>query len=203
MLRGGKVPVGDPHSPRTDLGVHTPPKLAVPPSVTRCSIVTGSGSRSVRLAPKRSCSVPGEVRLGEPYDEETFTRFLSLERRRSDRSGRPFFLLIVDLKERPGVSARIDETVASQLFLGLRTTLRETDFVGWYRKGCVVGAVLTESRNRPRKDVALVVRQRVAKVLGARFTSDVAERIRVGVYQHLQSERIESTDVQKLGLGRS
>jgi hypothetical protein len=129
---------------------------------------------------------------GEAHNEEAFQYLLWIERKRSERSGRTFLLMLVGLTETPGVSARIDPTVAAALFSGLRLCLRETDFAGWYREGRVAGAVLTESRNRPGTDVSRLVGQRVSGVLCARLPSDVARRLRVRVYQEPESERIES-----------
>jgi hypothetical protein len=145
-----------------------------------------------------SCGVALEGRLGEPYDEEAFGCFLSIERKRCERSDRTFFLILVELTEEPGVSTRIDPRVASKLFLGLHSCLRETDFIGWYREGRIAGAVLTESPNRPRTDVSLGVGQRVSEALAACLPSHLARRLRVRVHQHPESGRIESTRIGQL-----
>src|SRR2546422_1060554 len=44
-------------------------------------------------------------RLGQAYNEQAFRYFLAIERKRSERSGHPFLLLLVDLKEQEGASA--------------------------------------------------------------------------------------------------
>src|SRR2546427_11929887 len=85
-----------------------------------------------------------EGRLGHAYNEEAFRYFLAIERKRSERSNRPFLLLLVDLKKQQGMTARIDADVAARLFSGLWLCLRETDCVGWFREGRVAGALLTQ-----------------------------------------------------------
>src|SRR5437773_6899511 len=54
----------------------------------------------------------------ETYNEEAFQYFLDVEERRSERSSRPFLLLLADLNGRPGTSLRMDPDVAAKLFSG-------------------------------------------------------------------------------------
>ena len=144
-----------------------------------------------------SCGVALEGRLGQAYNEQAFRYFLAIERKRSERSGCPFLLLLVDLKEQSGVSVRIDPMVALTLFSALWLCLRETDCVGWYREERVAGAVLTELGDRRPTEVCRLVGQRVSGVLCEGLPSNVAHRLHVRVYHHPGSERIDS------GLGLS
>jgi hypothetical protein len=137
------------------------------------------------------CSVALEGRRGQAYNEEAFRYFLAIERKRSERSGRPVILLLVDVNDRPEARMPIDSMLARRLFSGLWRCLRDSDFVGWYREGRVAGAVLTESRNRPRTEVARLVSQRVRETLCAHVPSDVARRLRVRVHQDREAENIE------------
>src|SRR3989442_10443803 len=82
-------------------------------------------------------------RLGQAYNEQAFRYFLAIERKRSERSGHPFLLLLGDLKDQDGASANFDSIVANNLFSNLRLFLRETDFVCWYREWHLAAAVLT------------------------------------------------------------
>jgi hypothetical protein len=131
------------------------------------------GSRGVAL----------EGRLGQAYDEEAFLYFLAIERKRSERSGCHFLLLLVDLKEEPGLSVRIAPTVASKIFSRLWLCLRETDFLGWYREERVAGAVLTHFATGPLQEACAEVGQRVSAVLCEGLPGNVARRLQVRVYQ--------------------
>src|SRR5207249_10194531 len=102
------------------------------PGSKRCHTATAS-ARDGAVSDRCACGVALEGRLGEAYNEEAFRYFLAIERKRSERSGRPFLLLLVDLKEQSGVTVRIDPMVAPKLFSALWLCLRETDCVGWYR----------------------------------------------------------------------
>lgn len=118
------------------------------------------------------------------YDEDTFRYLLTAERKRADRSGRPFFLLTVQAAERPGQGVRLDPAVAGRLFGALSLALRETDFVGWYRGERVAGAVLTELGEASRSERAAVVGERVGAALRAELAPDVLRRLQVTVYRY-------------------
>src|SRR5580765_6227311 len=79
---------------------------------------------------------------GEAYNEEAFQYLLSVERKRFERSNQPLFLMLVELDSQRG-QASMDAPVAAKVFAGLGDLLRETDMIGWYREGRVVGALLT------------------------------------------------------------
>jgi len=131
------------------------------------------GSRGVAL----------ESRLGQAYDEEAFLYFLAMARKRSERSGSPFLLVLVDLNEEPGASVRIAPTVSARIFSCLWLSLRETDVVGWYREERVAGAVLTHLAVGSMLDVRGEVSQRVTDGLREALPPHVARRLQVRVYQ--------------------
>lgn len=132
-----------------------------------------------------------EGRLGHAYNEQAFRYLLTIERKRSERSGCPFLLLLIDLKEQEGASTPLDAMVTSKLISNLWPCLRETDFVGWYHKERVAGAVLTELRNGRAMEVSSLIGKRVSARLYERLSSDVARRLRVRIYQHPELERID------------
>ena len=144
-----------------------------------------------------SCGIALEGRLGQAYNEQAFRSFLAIERKRSERSGCPFLLLLVALKEQSGVTVRIDPMVAPKLFSALWLCLRETDCIGWYREERVAGAVLTELGDRHPTEVCRLIGQRVSGVLSEGLPANVAHRLQVRVYQHPESGRTDS------GLGLS
>lgn len=130
-----------------------------------------------------SCGIAIEGRLGQAYNEEAFRYLLAVERKRAERSGRPFLLLLVTLQGQGGVGVRIDARVASGLFSGLCLRLRETDLIGWYHEGRVAGALLTELGEAARGDVARLIEERIRGVLGDRLPWNVARRLDVRVHQ--------------------
>lgn len=133
---------------------------------------------------------PQKVKRGQcggqsdPYDEAAFQYLLGVEQRRSDRSGRPFLLILIGRPEVPGEESRIDPEVAVTLFSRLSNSLRETDFIGWYQFGHLAGAVLTELGEGARLDILEIVRHKVSGDLFEGLPSDVARRLRVQVSRY-------------------
>jgi lipopolysaccharide/colanic/teichoic acid biosynthesis glycosyltransferase len=74
--------------------------------------------------------------------EESFHRIISLERKRSERSQRPFVLLLIDtarnqLADKQGL-------ILLDMLASLQGATRETDVMGWYKSDSVVGVMFTE-----------------------------------------------------------
>jgi hypothetical protein len=119
----------------------------------------------------------------DTYNEETFQYFLDVEQKRSERSSRPFLLLLAHLNDQPEVSARMAPDVAAKLFFGLRLCLRDTDFMGWYRQERVVGAVLTQRSEPAMEDGFWRLRARVTEALGEQLPRGLADRLQLQVHQ--------------------
>ena len=74
--------------------------------------------------------------------EGAFQRLISLERKRSERSQRPFVLLLIETgRSLPGEK---NGRVLLDMLTALQVATRETDVTGWYRKNSVVGVMFTE-----------------------------------------------------------
>lgn len=114
-------------------------------------------------------------------NEEAFHYFLAMERRRSQRSGRCFLLLVAKLKE--SSETRIDSTGAFRLFSALQLTLRESDVIGWYREDRILGALLNQPSADVQMDVARIVHERVSKAFYEHLGSDIARRLQIRVYE--------------------
>jgi hypothetical protein len=126
-----------------------------------------------------------ESQLQQVYPEDVFRHLVAVERTRSERSGRPFALLLVDLRpEARGSSALLHPLVARRIFAGLEHCLRETDYMGWYRAEAVVGAVLTELPDGPDVVAPNNVAARANRVLSQSLPSRVANRIRLRLHLH-------------------
>lgn len=125
----------------------------------------------------------GSEQAYEALNEEAFRHFLTIERKRAERSGRSMLLLLVEFKSEREGDNQMDLWVASKLFSGLTTCVREVDFIGWYRSGRVAGAVLSQGADTPGQDVAQQIGERVAQILSERLPSQVRQRLQVRVLQ--------------------
>jgi len=122
-------------------------------------------------------------------DEDTFHYLLNIERKRATRSGRAFYLLLVDLKDEGRLGMRIDGVVAFKLFSGLGRCLRGTDLIGWYRADHVIGAVLAECGTEHEAEVPRLVRQRLEAILSEVLPPDLACRLRVRIRHQTGARR--------------
>lgn len=75
-------------------------------------------------------------------EEEHFVKMLRVERRRSERSGRPFLLIRVAQRGEDGSGQR--QELLSAVVALLHSSIRETDALGWYEQDAVLGAMFTE-----------------------------------------------------------
>src|ERR1700730_9309234 len=113
------------------------------------------------------------------HEDCYFLQLLYLERRRSERSSRPLCLIllegtgIVDLADR--------ETAFRQVFEQLRTSIRETDIIGWYKHNGTL-AVLLSDLNSADKTVVNNVRTKVSDAVTLALTPDLVRHIRISVH---------------------
>jgi lipopolysaccharide/colanic/teichoic acid biosynthesis glycosyltransferase len=78
----------------------------------------------------------------EVLSEGAFQRLISLERKRSERSQRPFVLLLID--SGPSLSGEKNGLILLEMLAALQEATRETDVTGWYKTNAVMGVMFTE-----------------------------------------------------------
>jgi lipopolysaccharide/colanic/teichoic acid biosynthesis glycosyltransferase len=111
----------------------------------------------------------------EVLPEGAFHRVIALERKRSERSRRPFVLLLVDSGRNPlsGESRRILDDLLSALQSGTR----ETDVTGWYEEDVIVGVMFTEIDTDENRVLSTIL-TRVGAMLRERLSSEQFNRIK-------------------------
>ena len=80
------------------------------------------------------------------FVEEYFSELLTYERKRTERSKRPFLLMLLDID---GFSASSNgsngkEGAVKKIASALFSSTREIDVKGWYKNGSVIGVLFTE-----------------------------------------------------------
>ena len=100
--------------------------------------------------------------------EDSFQRMISLERKRSERSRKPFLLMLVDM----GGYVPTERTtkVLGNILSALAVSTRETDVTGWYKHSSVVGVMFTEIGLEDRAPVLGTVITRVSETLKSALT---------------------------------
>jgi lipopolysaccharide/colanic/teichoic acid biosynthesis glycosyltransferase len=102
-----------------------------------------------RFRNQRSILHEGNSGLGM-LPEQLFMKLLCLERRRTERSGRRFVLLLLDagkLLEPPNAVA------LEKLLSAISQSTRDTDLKGWYKDGSIIGVIFTEVGSADDKSI--------------------------------------------------
>jgi lipopolysaccharide/colanic/teichoic acid biosynthesis glycosyltransferase len=97
------------------------------------------------------------------FSEDQFRIALSMERRRSERSKKPFLLMRATLsssKSREGLRQVADRAI--QL---LSNSIRATDILGWHQDGKVLGVIFTELGSADKDTALSALKTRMAAVL--------------------------------------
>ena len=96
-------------------------------------------------------------------DEEVLHEAISLERKRTERSKRPFLLMLLDIE-----SLAADNKNGNQLAAVvsvLSSSIRETDTSGWYKNKSVIGVVFTEIGFEAQQAIVGAIVARIRGVL--------------------------------------
>jgi hypothetical protein len=88
----------------------------------------------------------------------------------------------------------MDEQVTHALVPILSGVLRETDYIGWYRDGHVLGGVLTALGDHSREEVSSRVEQRFWWRIGKEYSLREFTRLRVRFVQGPDLLRIDTVD---------
>jgi hypothetical protein len=91
--------------------------------------------------------------------EKEFHRVISLERKRTEHTRRPFLLMLVDMGGRGPFEK--PETVVS----ALSGFTSNTDFAGWYKTNSVLGAIFREFEPDDRNAILSAMMTRVSETL--------------------------------------
>lgn len=98
----------------------------------------------------------------EMFAEEVFMKKLGVERKRTERSGRRFVLMLLDssrLFRGPSREEALRRTISA-----LAQSIRETDIKGWYAKS-IIGVIFTEIGTSDGTDVAKALLNKVTAAL--------------------------------------
>jgi hypothetical protein len=148
------------------------------------SLFTPDGQH--RAARNRSIT-PGSV-----YHEEAFHYLLKAEAKRSQRSGQGYHILLVYRSEAQGVITPMHVYVSGVVLDALAHSLRETDYIGWYRDGHVIGGVLTVVGQDSIADVFKRVQQRLEEILFAKLGSEESRSFHLGLCQQHELHDFEA-----------
>jgi lipopolysaccharide/colanic/teichoic acid biosynthesis glycosyltransferase len=123
-------------------------------------------------------SIPASQRLA--LDEETFRRTIAIERKRTERSTTPFLLMLLELTNHESLEknkATLDTIVSA-----LMASSRDTDIVGWYTQGAIVGVMFTGLIGNDRTSIADMIINRVSATLLDELTPETFQQVRISFH---------------------
>jgi len=135
--------------------------------------VSGSTRRSFV---KRSGAENERTVLGE----EAFHRMISIERKRTERSRKPFLLMLLDggNQQQSTKSSKALNSVVSALL----ASTRETDITGWYEDGIVVGVMFTDLESDDKTVTLSTMLARVSATLRDNLTFEQFNQISISFH---------------------
>lgn len=146
----------------------------------------GSGLNSLALEVK-----PAAER--DVLAEESFQKMISLERKRTERSGKPFLLMLVDMGDHP-LSAKTSK-ILSHILGALALTTRETDVTGWYKQDVMVGVMFTDIGLDDRASILGTLITRVSETLRRQLTLEQFNGVSISF--HLYPEEWDHDSPQR------
>ena len=124
-----------------------------------------SGSNGLSLAPLPEASSSEDRGI---LNADAFRRMITLERKRSERSRKPFMLLLLDMGDR--LPSEKNGKILGKILTALAGSTRDTDVTGWYADHCVVGVMFTEIATGDSSSVPTTIIARVTETLRKNLT---------------------------------
>jgi lipopolysaccharide/colanic/teichoic acid biosynthesis glycosyltransferase len=102
-------------------------------------------------------------------NEVAFHRMISLERKRTERSRKPFLLMLLDMGN--GLRSDANGKALDKILSALSLSTRETDVTGWYKSNSIVGVMFTEFGAEDRNSILSTMMTRVSETLRDNLSS--------------------------------
>ena len=116
---------------------------------------------------------------GTVYNEAAFRHFVRIELRRAARSSHCLLLVLVDLRDASGCRTALTPFAASRIFTVLGSSVREVDFVGWFRDERVAAAALIQRATPPLETRQQIASRLMLKMSRERIFTSGIPRVRV------------------------
>ena len=141
--------------------------------------VSSAGSRSSSSV-RYPFGSSGNYAVRQLIDQEAFLQLLCLERKRSDRSGRRFVLMLLHTGE---LLSNTNNKLAFQNFLReLCVLTRDTDVKGWYKQDALFGVIFTEIGDVDGKTITAVLLNKMTQALARSFSIEAVTSVHLSFH---------------------
>jgi lipopolysaccharide/colanic/teichoic acid biosynthesis glycosyltransferase len=116
----------------------------------------------------------------EVLNEGTFKRMIAVERKRTERSGEPFLLMLLETGNLQGLEK--NEKALNNILSVLPLSIRDTDIIGWYKNRTRVGVMFTGLTHKDKSSILSVILNKVSATLRGQLTSDQFDQISISFH---------------------
>lgn len=115
----------------------------------------------------------------EILPEILFSKMLSVERKRAERSSRGFVLMLLETSSLLKIR---DHSALRQVLQALSNSIRETDIQGWYKADSVIGIIFTDVAVSSGAAVANALLEKITVVLGKTLRIEQIKQVRISFH---------------------
>lgn len=134
-----------------------------------------NGSNRNTTSPSAEPAVEREI-----LREDAFKRMIAVERKRTERSAKPFLLMLLEAGDQNNAERN------NQLFAKVTEILvdatRETDVVGWYKDNFCMGVLFTQLMIFDQKQILSAMLERVGAMLRDKLSLEQFSQIRISFH---------------------
>jgi lipopolysaccharide/colanic/teichoic acid biosynthesis glycosyltransferase len=116
----------------------------------------------------------------EILSQTAFHRVISIERRRTERSRKPFLLMLLDMGNH--LSSETKGKNVQKLLTALAVATRETDIPGWYENERIVGVMFTEICFDDRETIVSTMIARLSDILRNNLSLEQFNRVSISFH---------------------
>jgi lipopolysaccharide/colanic/teichoic acid biosynthesis glycosyltransferase len=116
----------------------------------------------------------------EILNEGTFKRMIAIERKRTERSGEPFLLMLLEAGNQQS-SGKCEKALVNVLSV-LPVSIRETDIIGWYKNRTTVGVMFTGLPQKGKNSILSVILSKVSATLRHQLTPDQFNQVSISFH---------------------
>jgi len=115
--------------------------------------------------------------------EESFNEVLGIERKRTARSKRPFILMLLNIADFPNDNNG-GYTLRKKFVSFLKSSIRDTDTIGWYLDDKVIGIIYTEIGDGSTKIASDIIIGRAREGISNCVGAEKANSIRISLFYY-------------------
>jgi exopolysaccharide biosynthesis polyprenyl glycosylphosphotransferase len=123
-------------------------------------------------------------------NENPFRTMIAFERKRSERSHKAYALALISAADRLPATKR--KSLLEKIAMALSALTRDTDLIGWYRGGSVLGIIFTDIVNQEKNAVVSALRTRITETLRENLTREQLSHISIVLDCYPEDWRIEA-----------